>query len=545
VRERLAISLSLDVGGAAHSVQGGDVRGFSLELTPWGAEGWVEWILQDDKRHGGKYEDDLLADFVKPDLGELTISIKAVLTDAQKSQSLPEIATRGLIVDKAVTEEVYERGVERSPVLFRRYRATFKDPARLLWGQHHPVDLHVQKSFKDVLDAHKGAKIELTYDFEPIAGVVPLIFFHLDPERGASFHDLLIWYLDGRAGVLTYDHVKGSYSIKAEKEGKGKPATLHRDDVTRLTSVLPEVPRHKPRVVCSYTGAAKRKDVDAPQAAAGIYRDVLLRTPIAQQVDDRVTLEGKRPLVPQRMLHVELARYPVSAVTPGSLVDISGKGGFSSEMLPSADPLRVVDLLVSGSATDQGPEESYGEKATWFELSIGASLEAKSDRTLRLPPFSPPWFPGYLEGKVVSSVGEEKEVTYEVVQDQDTSVDTYKVAIPLFADLEITVPFEPPFSSGTLYLPLYKDQRVLVALWFDHARVERLLDYRPGARVPQAGQGQHLLLGKSDESNTSVLHDYQDGKPVYRILRTNAKDTSLFRMEEGRLTIQVKEAEGG
>ncbi len=545
MKERLATSLSLNVGGKDHVIPGGNVRAFSLELSPWGAEGWVEWVLQDDKRHGGKYEDKLLADFVKPDLGQITISITAVLTDAQKSQSLPAIATRGLLTEKAVTEEVYERGIERSPVLFRRYRATFKDPARLLWSQHHPVDLHVQKSFKDVVDAHKGAKITLTYDFEPIAKVVPLVFFHLDPEREASFYDLLIWYLDGRAGVLSYDHVKGSYSITAEKDGKGKAVTMHRDDVARLTSVLPEVPRHKPRVVCSYTESAKRTEVDAPQAAASMFRDVLLRTPIAQQVDDRVTLEGKRPLVPPRMLHVELARYPAAPITPGSLVDISGKGGFSSELLPSTEPCRVVDLLASGSAADQGPEESYGEKATWFDLSLGASLEQKSDKALRLPPFTPPWFPGYLEGKVVSAVGEDKDVTYDIPQDQDTSVDIYKVKIPLFSNLEITVPFEPPFSSGTLYLPLYKDERVLVAFWFDHARVARLLDYRPGARVPQDGQGQHLLLGKSAESNTSLLHDYQDNKPVYRILRTNAKDTILFRMEEGRMTLQVKETEGG
>ena len=66
------------------------------------------------------------------------------------------------------------------------------------------------------------------------------------------------------------------------------------------------------------------------------------------------------------------------------------------------------------------------------------------------------------------------------------------------------------------YAPEHRDARVLLALELDAARIERLLDWRPGGRVAPDGQGEHLLFGKSDTSKTSILHDYQDDKPVFR-----------------------------
>jgi hypothetical protein len=99
-------------------------------------------------------------------------------------------------------------------------------------------------------------------------------------------------------------------------------------------------------------------------------------------------------------------------------------------------------------------------------------------------------------------------------------------------------------ATGTFYVPVYKHERVRVACFFDRAEIVRVLDHRPGARVPQDGQGQHLLFGKADKSQTSVLHDYQSDKPVLRVLRTNENDTVLFRLEEGKMTLKVEETKG-
>ena len=93
-------------------------------------------------------------------------------------------------------------------------------------------------------------------------------------------------------------------------------------------------------------------------------------------------------------------------------------------------------------------------------------------------------------------------------------------------------------------MPVYKNEKVRLACFFDRAEIVRRLDHRSQARVPQDGQGQHLLFGKSDTSQTSVLHDYQSEKPVLRVLRTNDKDSVLVRREEGKLTLKVEETKG-
>ncbi len=529
----------------AHDVNtAGAVRSFSLAMTSCGVEGSVSFVIQDDSARGGRHRDELLADFVKPDLGTVSLTITADHWDSTTDASLPAITASGVIVEKSVSEREYTRQLDTPSVLFRSYAVRFADPASVLWRQHFPCDLFVQKTMKDVLDAHKGSNVTLLCDWDLLTAQRPLVFFDLNPRRGASFYDFVLWFIRTYEGVLTLDHAEGAYSISAVKDGSGPVGTLMRDDLTTLTNILPEPRRYTPRVVNSDTESAARRVVANAQAADGVFRDVVLRTAVAQQIDDRVTLETSRALVPLRELDVTFARFPVAAIVPGSLVDLSTKGAFSSELLASAEPWRVYSLKVEATALEQGVEHDYGEEATGFELALSARLESQSDTAARLPPFQPPSYPGHIEGKVVSEVGEATDVTYQFTQDETTNLNVYKAKIPVFADQIVTAPFEPHQGSGMFYIPIYKDARVLVELDFDHAHIARLLDWRPGAQVPLDGQGQQLLLGKSPQSNTSVLHDYESDKPVFRILRTNAKDTALIHIEEGLMRLQVKETQG-
>jgi hypothetical protein len=117
----------------------------------------------------------------------------------------------------------------------------------------------------------------------------------------------------------------------------------------------------------------------------------------------------------------------------------------------------------------------------------------------------------------------------------------YKVKIPLFADQVIPAPFNPNLLPGHFYFPAYKGERVLVALDLKRAWIKRFLDWRTGARLPQDGQGVHLLVGKTPESGTSIKHFYTDDKPVFLMQRTNDKDTQKLQLDEGTLLIVVKE----
>ena len=541
MKERLSITLTLSVGGVEHTIPGGNVRGFSLRMEAWGVSGWVEFVMQDDTAWGGKYEDALLADFVKPDLGEVRVSIEPGHLETKTEAADVQIATGGIIVEKSVREETSTRVVDDPAVLFRRYRLTFVDPAQALWRQHFPCALYTKKSFKDVVEAHKGDKISLTYDWDIITTTVPIVFFHLPEAARSSFYDLVLWYVRERNGVYTFDHASCAYSITKAKDASGEAKALLLDDLASMTSVFPEVPRYKSRVLNSDTESARTEVGENENAAAGIFRDTLMRTPIAQTVDDRVALENARPLLPKREVELSFRRFPTVSMTPGSLVDISTKGGHSANLLAATEPFRVFFLSLEARALEDGPEATYGDTAAHFSVDITARLEAKSETRVRLPATVDPRFPGQLEGKVLSAVGEDSDITYEFQTDADTSVDLYRIKIPLFEDQEVNAPYEPESGAGNLYLPLYKNQRVVVAFDFGKAWVMRMVDWRAEARVPKDGQGQHLFLGKTAKNNTSVLHDYQEEKPVLRVLRTNDKDTVLLRLEEGKMTLRVEE----
>ncbi|MFS8066047.1 MAG: hypothetical protein ACMG6S_06720 [Byssovorax sp.] len=261
MKERLVLGLSVTVGGVAHTIQGGSVRAFSLAMTSHGVEGAVSFVVQDDVAHGGQHKDDLLADFVKPDLGLVSLSIAACHLDTATVASLPPIAAGGVIVEKSVSEPEYTRQLDAPSVLFRSYTVRFADPASVLWRQHFPCDLFVEKTMQDVLDAHKGSNVTLTYDWDRLTAARPLVFFNLDPDRGASFYDFVIWFIRRYEGVFTLDHAKGAYSITGVKDASGEAATLARDDVATLTNHLPPAPRYTPRVVNSSTESAAQRVV--------------------------------------------------------------------------------------------------------------------------------------------------------------------------------------------------------------------------------------------------------------------------------------------
>lgn len=537
--ERLKVTLTLRGGSKAHKIPGGNVRRLSVAMTTYGAEGSIEFVLQDDTNKGGKYRDELLAEFVKPELWQLELSLQAARQDSGVPTKNSEIVVSGVVLEREVEERVYSRSFSSPSVLWRRYRVTFRDPAAALWRQHFPCDLLTQKSFSDAIEAHRGT-VAVTCDWGVIKAQVPLIFFHLSPERGASFYDLVIWCLRRWEGVLCFDPRARSYSIKGEKTAAAA-VRFAPGDVLRVSSCFAEVPRYVPRVKNSYTEGAKTAAIENKNAASGVYQDILMRTPVAKKVDDKVALEKSRPLEPLRELEVKFARFPTRAPVPNAIFSFPPVG---QGPLASPEEFRVIELSFEARARDKGPEAHYGKPTGSFDVTLSARFESKDDRRVRLPEFVPPTFPGFVEGKVVSEVGKKTELTYKIYSDDRLPGEHYEVKVPLFQDQIVAAPYEPYTGAGALYLPLYKGERVLLALDFDRARVEELLDWRGEARVPQGAQGQQLFLGKNAKSSTSLLHDYPSENPVFRILRTNQNDTALLKLEEGKLTLKVEEKTG-
>ncbi len=539
--DRLVLSLKLTVGGTQHAIPPGNIKSFALDLWNWGLEGRVEFIAVDDQGHGGQQEDKILSDFLEPDLGEVSLEVKTSYTDSPNQPDITLLQVKGLIIDKALTE-LPAATVKGAPLLHRRYSVHFQDAARLLWRQHYPCVLYTSKTLKDVLDAHKGSKISLTYDWsEGLETTCPMIFLGLDPEAGASFYDFMLWYVRTHNGVLSYDYSSQGYKLSGSKDSLGVALELRAEDVASVEVSFPEVIRHDVTVLNSYADGTQTESITQDQAVSGIRQDILLTTPIADEVQARVTLETAKLKARSQEVELTWRRLPAATFAPGKLVKLPGSTGFAAAGVPASETFRVREVHLRGEAVQEGSDaESLGTNAG-YRFSMSTRLELKDEACVSLPEYTAPRYPRYVEGKIVSEVGEDTDETWQAYTDSATSVDTYKVKIPLWEDQIITVPFNPNLQPGHFYFPAYKGSRVLVALDFQRAWLKRFLDWRSGARMPADGQGVQLLMGKTTTSGTAMKHYYEDAKPVFQLQRTNDKDTSKVEIKEGSLLILVQE----
>jgi hypothetical protein len=538
--ERLAVTLTLTISGTKYAITGGSVRELALDLHSYGFSGSLSFVVQDDQAHGGSFTDTLRAAFIKPDLIEVALSVAPVWTAAEAAPIQP-ITLAGLVIDKSITELMFRQTADL-PVLARRYRIAFADPAQVLWGQHYPCQLYTNKSMVDVINDHLGDKITVSYDFSALSTSRPLVFLYLS-QGGASFWDFMSWYLDGCGGVLTYDYTAAAYAIAATKSTAGTPIQLFGDDLATTELCYPPVPRYAPNVLNSNTASSSITPVTNAQAQTGIRSDHLLRTPIAQAVDDAVTFQTAQIALPRGEVHLAFARIPSTTIVPGALVAIQAANRWSSESALIGTTWRVRRLCLRATALRAPLDHDGQELSTGYQVEITTELEDQAEPRIERPAFRVPSYPGLVEGQVVSAQGNDGDKTYQVYQDATTSLDKYNIKVPLWDNQVVSAPLEPIHGSGNLYWPSYRDERVLLALDVHSAQIVRLLEWRAGAPMSMDTQGTQLLFGKNDTSQTSVNHVYSGDNPVFSVARTHASDTALIKLSEGTLFLQVMEQE--
>ncbi|QSQ16457.1 hypothetical protein [Myxococcus landrumensis] len=539
--DRLTVSVTLTTAGTPHAIPPGDVKSFALELRSWGFEGQVEFDVADNTSAGGLETDPLKSAFLEQDLMEVQLEVKAIHTDAATQPALTSLKVKGLVSERSLVE-IPAAPAPGAPLLHRRYQVRFLDPARLLWSQHFPSVLYTHKTMKNVLDAHKGSHITFTYDWS--AGLdtsCPQLFLGLTPEHGASFYDFLLWYVDTRNGVFAYDYAAAKYTLTTAKSSAGTPVDLLPLEVESLGIRFPEVPRHEVTVLNAVAQGPVTTPITQERAVTGIRQDVLLRTPISHQVDARVSLETARLKVRSKEVDLTWRRFPAKALVPGMQVKLPTAQAWAAAGLTGGQTFRVRSVALRGNALASSPDAEHLAKNAGFHFSMHTVLETQAETWAELPAYLPPDWPTYVEGIIVSEVGEQTHETWQAYTDSATSQDGYKVKIPLWENQIVTLPFNPNLLPGHFYFPAYKGERVLVGLDFQQAWLKRFLDWRATARMPADGQGTHLLVGKTPENGTSMKHSYAEGKPVFLLQRTNAKDTARIEIKEGTLVIQVKE----
>ncbi|MBL4850465.1 MAG: hypothetical protein JKY65_33525 [Planctomycetes bacterium] len=526
----LKVTLSLLIKGTAHAIPCSQVKRINLDLQSWGFSAEVEFYTSPHRN-----EDKLFTPFCSAELIEVTLSLE------NDRGSVDPIAVSGIVTDKEFVEQC-EASLSGQPIMHRRYRIKFADVAQVLWGQHYPTELHVDTKLKTVIDAQKGAKIKITYDWAAeIDKERALVFLPLGgASNTASFYEFVSWYVDTRLGVMSYDSQTGAYKLSATKDASGTATSLPFTEVGPVRLEFPQTPRASAVVLNSSIEIAAKKEATAnANEVAGVRNDLLVREPTQAVVNAQATLEGKRLAARKHEVRVEFALFPTISVLPGRLVKFPTKT-FGSKVYSANETYRIRGLRVRADNAEPDPS-AEDTAAQPFATALELHLELKDEAWVALPPYRAPRWPTLVEGLIVSEQGEETDETWQTYADSTTSLDHYKVKVPLYKNSLVFAPFDPNGLPGHLFFPAYKGAKVLLAFQLFSVSIARFLDWRAGAQLPVDGQGNHILVGKTLTSKTSLSHDYVEQSPVFQMSRLNDKDTQLIEFKDGTITIRTKE----
>lgn len=532
-KEKLKLELTLTLGGKSFSIPGGQVKHVAVRLTSYGFTASVTFWTALEKKDAP-----LFTAFSKPDLVQVKLSVAAL--DHTANPPPAPLVLQGLVRTRRIFAETHgsAQGAER---VFRRYTLDFADAAQVLWRQHRPIELHTDMSVAELIDAHK-ASLQLNQDWAVLRQKLPMLCVAVGADAPeVSFYDFVLWYVDANNGVFSYDCQKNEYLLADSKPTSGTAAKLDRLRVHHAQVQLPPTIRHRTRVLNALANGPTTVAIEQKQAVPGVSHDVMLRTPITTQAEQRQKLEKTRLQVRQRLLQVSFKDYPSVDVFPGALLRLEGPL-WPAGLTGLEEDMRVLELDLDVHAEREGQHDKQQSKEAFYQVMMGLRMESSSEPVVTLPPYRAPRYPIHVEGLVHSPGGEPEDRRYTIVDDEKTSLSYFRMTVPLW-NQTVSVPAEPIHFPGHFFFPPYKNTRVLVELHYDRAELVRFIDWKPGVRTPQDGQGDQILLGQNKTSQTGFTHDFQDEKPVWHIHRTSGGDTQVVRMKEGNLFIQVKESQ--
>jgi hypothetical protein len=525
---RFVDSLSLHVAIAGTAVPGANVKELELSFSPYGVQGTIAFWVRADTTEGAALHALLT--------GRASIDVSIDVAKARYLADKPPPMRIRAVATARAFNEVTAPGMAGQPVLFRRYRFAFADRLRALAAHHRPSVVYANATLESVIAQHLPANTKVTMGWAALRRKRPIVGLGLGDDE-AHFYDWLVWWIAAERGHLQYDHHKDEYRLLDDKAAPAGSTSWPLAACGALIVVIPEPARHAMQLLNSWGDATATTAVESPDALTGLRRDALVYTPIAGQVDARKRLETARLAAERPHLDVTCRAIPDVHPVPGDGVALD-PDEFSAHVFGFGETFRTSAVRLAATATRAEPEDDVDLEETEYRIALAYEFEAAADPTPRLPPFRAPRYPMFVEGRIVSTIGEIGDRTYTVFEDEATSCDHYGVRLPLW-NVEIKVPFTPQFEPGHLYFPAYRESRVLLAVHFDAAEIVRFLDWGKGVRPPAPSQGNHILFGKNAGSETGLKHWYVDSKPELEIRRTHAGDIGIMTVRDGTIVFET------
>ncbi len=524
-QETLDLSLRLTIDSDVFDIPGGNIKALRLELRPWGFSGELTFRV-----YGDESSDTLPSRFASADLMEVDLSVQGFFNLPTPA---PEpLALKGLVREHSLRELMLDG--TSGLLSCRDYTVAFADRPQVLWSQHFPVRLYVDETVAGAIAEQKVRGLDLVLTAKRLLAKSNVVSLNLG---AASFYDFVCWLAEHWQLTLVYDYLEASFGLV---DGKVTPTLFGLEKKAHVSGFeveLPAPPRYKPHVLNAFASAkALNVEVPSTQAVEPLRDDRLIRSEVLVSSAARTTLEKARLKLAEPGVRLVYGSYPDASYLPGCLMRFES-GGWSKFDYLYGSSWRVHSVDFSAKADELGDRP---EATGVYQVELGVGLEHVDDERQHLPAFRTPRWPFYVEGKIVSELGEDEEHTWQTYPDPNTSLIKYTVSVPLW-NKKVVVPFEPGHLPSHFHFPLWKDQRVLLAVDFLSARIERFLEWGPEVQLPTDGQGHHILMGMSDTNFTTMIHQYASDKPSWKLRRVFGQDTETVLLSEGAMLLSTEE----
>lgn len=532
--------LEIEVEGTKAHVFSNHLNDVQIEFHPYGYEAIVNCTTYDDEKVTPLFAQDKV---MKASLSFTSTHILNAGTPLFKLQGI-------------VTERYYQsKGSVGLDGFMRVYTLRFKDPAQASWGHHFPIKLFVDKTMKDVIDAEKNPLITIAYDWDVLTQVHPVLAFSLEFRRGlppnqqVSFYSFLTWYLHQFNGILDYDYEKNNYTIRGKKKEGGSPLVIPDSNSTPPQCQFPEPLRSLDRTIKHSAESQEPTDVENLNGFQAVRKDALDDTEYVH-FPDQITQKVKSKMVREKPLirfHLtELEKLGLEKFLPGKLVEFQKKSALESwvdDPLFKGKPYRVVNISLRLVITTEQLEVERKDQE--FDMTVAFDAEDKEETYVERPAFQSPSYPFFLPGKIFCDKKEAEQTTFTLIKHEKIPLGHYQVLVPLVEDKKkVIVPFMPDIISGQHYFPLCKDQQVMLAVYFQTAKIERALDWQPLTRLPLDTQANQVVFGSNGKDKYVVQrHEFKDGKNSVLIIKQSSSpdQTQTVQIQEKELTITVEE----
>lgn len=529
--DSLIATLGMTIDSTDYEIPAGSLRAIKLHMDSTGFTGQVSFTLT------SRDDDDFFTAYTGTGITTFSLSVQA--TYNQPDPTPDPLFIEGIVTRKSVREYTVEI-MKDTPIIWYDFEIHFKDAPQVLWRQHFPVKIYAESTMSDVITDNSVTDFTVTSDWEDLDTSYDQICLALGTEGNrASFYDFIIWYVQTRGGNVYYDYTEKAFVISGDKQTADDTSTLDIDDVGSYKLVIPETLRNNIQLHNVSSESSATTSITQDEAVTGIYKDHVIRTDLTSDVTTETEYLEATLDIPSNEVHLEFKQMPRTTFTVGSKVEFDSDKWYQNLSF-NDDTFRVYEIDINATAVNQVSESGIDAEYVPFQIQMTSKMENKDNPRRIFPNIIKPNYPLSVEGTVVSETGEDTDKTYQIYTDDDTSLEYYKVYVPLW-DLNILTRYIPDFLPGHLYFPLFRDTRVLVDLSLHKARVARVLDWGDSTRLPSDYQGNHILFGKNDEDQTSMQHYYDESKPVLSIERTNDTDTQLIKISEESILLQTQE----